>query len=282
MPRSAFVCLLTLVGALPCLAADEDKWVTVKGKFVWDEARGAAPKRTPLKADTDAQLAAKDPDFNSEEWIVNARNGGIKNVIIWLGPELTSAQEKELADAGKLKTIASFKAADIHPALAKPEKPAVEIDQPCCRFIPHIVLARAGQDMVIKNSAPVSHNAWWVSVKNGEFNPIITSKGEHVVKNLVAETGMITIKCSIHKWMYAWVRVFDHPYFALTDDDGNFEIKNAPLSGGKLRLYAWHESAGWHGGNVGRYGKPLAVKTGTNDLGAIKLAFGEARKEEKK
>lgn len=282
MPRRAVLGLLLVVPTVDCRAADEDNWATIRGQFVWDAAKGPAPKRTPIQADKDADVAAKDPDFNTEEWVVNPKNGGIKNVIVWLGPELTAAQVQELAATGKLKAIPSFKADDVHPDLAKPAKPVVEIDQPCCRFIPHIVLARTGQDIVIKNSAPISHNAWWVSVKNGEFNPIITSKGEHVVKNLVAEPGMITVKCSMHKWMNAWVRVFDHPYFALTNDDGNFEIAKAPVSGPRARLYAWQESAGWHGGNSGRYGQSIPVKPGKNDLGAIKLAFGETRKAEKK
>src|SRR4051812_18906276 len=112
MSRSALVGLLTLVGALPCLAADEDKWVTVKGKFVWDEARGAAPKRTPIVADKDADVCAKDKDFHTERWVVNAKTGGIKNVIVWLGPELTAAQAKELQTAGRGK-LPGFSKADI-------------------------------------------------------------------------------------------------------------------------------------------------------------------------
>ena len=57
MSQSALVGLLMLVGALPCLAADEDKWVTVKGKFVWDAAKGPAPKRTPITADKDPAVS---------------------------------------------------------------------------------------------------------------------------------------------------------------------------------------------------------------------------------
>src|SRR5215216_4442279 len=87
MPRSVLAGLLMFFGGLPCLAADEDKWVTVKGKFVWDAAKGPAPKRLPIKADKDPDVAAKDPDFNTENWIVNSKNGGIKNVVVWLVPE---------------------------------------------------------------------------------------------------------------------------------------------------------------------------------------------------
>src|SRR6478736_1836792 len=190
MTRLVASCLFAAIAVLPARAADDQKWVTVKGKFVWDTAKGPAPKRAPIKADKDEQVAAKDPDFNTEDWIVNPKNGGIKNVVVWLAPEPAPAVLADL-ESRKLKTFPSFDKKDIHPALAKPAKPAVEIDQPCCRFIPHVVLAREGQGMVIKNSAPVNHSAYWVSVKNGEFNPNIPSKDQYVIKALVAETRPI-------------------------------------------------------------------------------------------
>lgn len=264
--------LVLLIPALPCSAEDDGKWVTVKGRFIWDTDKGPAPKRAPLKADKDANVAAMDKDFNSEEWIVNAKNGGIKNVVVWLTPEPTAEELKALATR-KIRELPSFKPADIHPKLAKPAQQAVEMDQPCCRFIPHFVLARTGQDMVIKNSAPITHNARWISDKNGEFNFIISSGKDYVVKDLKAETHSITISCDIHKWMRAYVRVFDHPYFALTDEDGKFAIKDVPVLKGKLRLLAFHEEGAQHGGVKGRAGQSIDVKPGAVDLGAIKLDF---------
>src|SRR6478752_5600703 len=277
MTRWAIIGLLALVGALPCLAADEDKWVTVKGKIVWDTAKGPAPKRSPIKADKDEEVAGKDPDFNTEDWIVNPKNGGIKNVVVWLAPEPAPSVLADL-ESRRLKTFPSFDKKDIHPALAKPAKPAVEIDQPCCRFIPHVVLAREGQGMVIKNIAPVAHSAYWVSVKNGEFNPNIPSKDQYVIKALVAETRPINLTCSMHKWMKAQVWVFSHPYYALTDADGNFEIKDAPVLGGKLRLFAYHEPIGYHQGPKGALGTPITVKGGKKELDPIKLEFAEPKK----
>jgi hypothetical protein len=259
-------------------ATNDDKWVSIKGRIVWDTAKGAAPKRTPIKATKDEEVAAKDKDFNTEDWVVNVKNNGIKNVVVWVVPEVTAAADvealKKAQADNKSYVFKSFKAADVHPNLAKPAKPAVDIDQPCCRFIPHVVLARAGQDIMIKNSAPVPHNAKWVSRENGEINPLIPAGGEYAVKDLKAERFPIEISCSIHPWMKAWVRVFDHPYFALTDDDGNFEIKNAPVLTGKLRLFIWQEN-GMHGGAPGRFGQTLEVKPGTLDLKEIKFDTGK-------
>ena len=69
---------------------------------------------------------------------------------------------------------------------------------------------------------------------------------------LVAEGPPIQYKCTIHGWMTGYVRIFDHPYYAVTDADGKFEIKNAPA--GKYRIVYWHEN-GFKGGAQGRFGE---------------------------
>jgi len=258
-------------------AEGDGKWVTIKGRIAWDTAKGAAPKQVPVKATKDEEVCAKDKDFNTEDWVVNPKTGGIKNVVVWLTPEPAGDKAAALDKAqkdNKTFVFPSFAAADIHPSLAKPAKQEVEIDQPCCRFIPHVVAARAGQDIVIKNSASVPHNAKWVSRENGEINPLLPAGGQHAVKDLKAERYPIEIGCSIHPWMKAWVRVFDHPYFAVTDDDGNFEIKNAPVMTGKLRMFIWQEN-GMSGGKPGRFGQVIDVKPGTTDLKEIKFKVGD-------
>jgi hypothetical protein len=252
----------------------QQAWVTVKGRVVWNTAIGAAPKRKPITATKDLEVAAKDKDFNTEDWIVSEKNGGIKNVVVWLLPEPTEAELTDFTSR-KLKSLPSFKATDIHPTLEKPAKKTVEIDQPCCRFIPHVLVAREGQEMIIKNSAPVPHNAKWTSENNEEINPLIPAGGAYQLKNpLKAERYPIRVECNIHPWMSAYIRVFDHPYFAMTDEDGSFEIKNAPVLKGKLRIFIWQEN-GLHGGNDGRFGKMIEVKPGTLDLKEIKFDTGK-------
>ena len=72
-------------------------------------------------------------------------------------------------------------------------------------------------------------------------------------KPLKKENPPIQYKCTIHGWMTGYVRIFDHPYYAVTDEDGKFEIKNAPA--GKYRIVYWHEN-GVRGGAKGRFGEP--------------------------
>lgn len=53
---------------------------------------------------------------------------------------------------------------------------------------------------------------------------------------------MIKVKCNIHSWMHAFIGVVPHPYFAVSNEDGSFEIKNLPP--GTYTLEAWQENLG--------------------------------------
>jgi hypothetical protein len=250
-------------------------WCNIRGRVIWDKAKGPAPARTPIKAIKDQNVAKRDPDLYTEDWVVNQENLGIRNVVVWLSPE-PSADEMKALQTKKGVKFPSFRQEDIHPSLAKPNSPAISLDIYCCRFIPHVVVAREGQALVVRNTAPVPHNAKWVSRENGSVNPLIPAGGMRTInERLIAEKFPIEIACSIHPWMNAWVRVFDHPYFAVTDKDGNFEIKDAPVLRGKLRLFIWQETGGIQGGVEGRFGQTLEVKPGSMDLGEIKFKDGK-------
>jgi len=250
--------VLTLSNASNALAG-EKQWTSIKGQIVWS---GDTPKQTPIKVTTNQAECAKDKTPLEEDFIINSKNKGVKNVFVWIRP--TGAEKN-----------AKFPEGDIHPTLAKPAAKEVEIDQPCCRFIPHVLAAREGQKMTIKNSAPIAHNAKWSSDKNGDVNPLLPAGGKYdLEKPLVGESGMISLNCSIHPWMSAHVRVFDHPYYAITDEDGKFEIKLAPV--GKYNLFVHHPKNGWLDGKAGRNGKPLSMKAGdVIDLGEIKMKANE-------
>ena len=252
--------------------ADAEKWVTINGRIIWDKSKGEPPKRVPILPSKDEEVARKDPDFFTEDWIINQKNMGIKNVVIWLAPEPTAEQLQQLEQLKekKRRQLPSFQKSDIHPSLAEPSSEKVRMDAPCCRFIPHVVVAREGQDFEFRSTAPVPHNVKWTSYENGPIGALRPSDGDLDVLNLRAERFPIEVACSIHPWMKAWVRVFDHPYFGLTDHDGRFEIKNAPVLSGKLRILIWQESGGLHGGAEGRFGRTIEVTGGMKDLGDIK------------
>jgi hypothetical protein len=250
-----FVLLAAAVAALLSSAASaaDEKWTNIKGHVVLP---GDPPKPDVIDVSThqDKGLCLKNGPVLKEEWVVNKKNNGLKNVFVWIEP------------AGA-KRGDPFPQNLINPKLLKPAKNTVEIDQPCCQFIPHSLAAQVGQNLVIKNSAPKPHNAKYDTQNNGAQNPLLPPGGQHVIKNLQAESAPIKLECSIHPWMNAWIRIFDHPYFAITDEDGNFEIKDAPQ--GKFTLYLWHDS-GWIGGRAGAKGYKEYPIQGTDlDLGKI-------------
>ena len=95
---------------------------------------------------------------------------------------------------------------------------------------------------------PVSHNFNIQSIGGGpsKVNPLILprqGRGRGASSRTCTRLLPFSYSCSIHPWMKGYVGTFAHPYFAVTDADGNFEIKNAPA--GDWRLLVWQEKVGW-------------------------------------
>jgi hypothetical protein len=226
-------------------------WGTLKGRIVWGgkdlPERGLANIPSTHQ---DHGFCIKDGKVSEDNaTIVDAKTKGVRDVFVWL--------------AGKDKL-------PVHPSLLSGPQPKATIDQPVCMFIPHALALREGQTLVVKNSAPKLH-----SFKYGgdpEVNPgnniSIQSGKSAEITDLKADRRPISVQCAIHPWMQAWVRVFDHPYFAVTDAPGNFEIKLAPA--GSYQLMIWH-STGWLGGKKGRDGRTIEIPAGGLDLGDIEF-----------
>ncbi len=236
-------------------AADAD-WSTVKGQIVFPAGK-AVPERKKLDVSQDKAHCLSKGDLLDESLIVNPKNKGIKNVVVWLRPDDKNPK-------------AQLEASQIHPS-DKTRKPAtITIDQPCCMFVQRITLARVGDSIVAKNPAPVAHNFFWSSANNGEFNVTVAKESDwKMPEKLVNETSPIQFKCTIHPWMAGYVRIYDHPYYVVTDADGKFEMKNAPV--GKFRMVVWQEKQGFLGGRDGRFGMPIEIKAGTTELKPIEF-----------
>ena len=262
MRRLWFLAAATIAAAVsftPTTPAAEGDWSTVKGQVKFPEGK-AVPERKKLDVSQDKEHCLSKGDILDESLIVNPKTKGIKNVVVWL--RIDSDVKDDLK-----KKLPEDK---IHPS-DKERKPAkITIDQPCCMFVKRITLARVGDTLVAKNPAPVPHNFFWSSTNNGEFNQTIVKEGEFALPDpLKAEASPIAFKCTIHPWMSGYVRVFDHPYYAVTDEDGKFEIKNAPV--GKFRMVVWQEKQGFLGGAPGRFGIPVEIKAGTTELKTVEF-----------
>jgi len=241
--------------AMSVASAAAADWATIKGQVVFPKDK-PVPKREPLNVTQDKEHCLSKGDILDESVIVNPKNYGIKNVVVWLRPDDKNPKAK-------------FAPEQIHPDDAKRKPAEVSIDQPCCMFVERITIVRPGDTLVVKNSAPVAHNFFWSSTNNGEYNVTIPKLEKWTMpEKIVAESPPIQYKCTIHPWMTGYVRVFDHPYYAVTDEDGNFEIKNAPT--GKFRLVLWHEN-GFKGGAQGRFGEEIEIKGLVLDLKTIEF-----------
>jgi hypothetical protein len=250
LSRAALTAALVLfVGGL----AHAEGWGTVKGQVTWGGKAPPAPAK--LNVDKDQNHCLKNGPLFSQEFVVNDKNGGVKNVFVWL------------VDATNPK-----KKLPIHPALKAVKDKEVVIDQPCCQFEPHCVALRAEQVLIGRNSAPINHNMKWTGGNDNPGDNKIIPPGQQIKIELIASARPIIVECNIHPWMKAWVRVFDHPYFALTDENGKFEIKNAPA--GRYNIIMWQEGVGWVNG--GREGQPITIPAG-----AAVVANGKVTPEEK-
>lgn len=128
-----------------------------------------------------------------------------------------------------------------------PAEPVV-IDQQRCWYEPRVVGVRVGQALEVRNSDPLLHNVRANAVVNREFNQGQPVQGVKYSHTFSTDEVMVPLKCDVHAWMNAWVGVLSHPYFAVTDASGTFELPNLPA--GTYAVEAWHEAAGTTSGTV--------------------------------
>jgi len=127
------------------------------------------------------------------------------------------------------------------------EKPAttVTLDQVGCIYTPHVVAMMTGQKLEVKNSDTFLHNVHGLSKDNGEYNfPQAGGANNDMTDKANKVPERYKVKCDVHPWMNAWIHVFDHPYFAVTGDDGKFTISTKGLKNGQYNLNAWSEKLG--------------------------------------
>jgi hypothetical protein len=126
------------------------------------------------------------------------------------------------------------------PAPAKGESPL--LDQIGCLYEPYVLGAVAGQKIKIRNSDDFLHNVHATPKKNPEFNFAQVVKGQVNEKAFEKPEVLVRMKCDVHEWMFAYIGVVEHPYFAVTDKDGSFKITDVPA--GDYTIEAFHLKAG--------------------------------------
>ena len=190
---------------------------TLRGTIKFS-GKAPAPREIDMSADPACQFAesASGPRL-SEQYVVN--NGKLENVYVYIKEGLEG------------KNFAPLQA------------PAV-LDQKGCRYHPHVLAMMAGQPLRILNSDPATHNVH-PSPKvegNHEWNISQMPKGDPVEKTFMQPEIMMPVQCNQHNWMKAYINVSRTPFFAVSDETGNFEIKGLPS--GEYTVAAVHENAG--------------------------------------
>jgi len=183
---------------------------TLKGHVKYD---GKPPKKKKLRMDADPVCgsAHSGPVYN--ENFKMAADGSMEEALIYL------------------KGVSYSKGA--------PSESAI-LDQKGCIYEPHVFGMMAGQQLLIKNSDATLHNIHSMPKVNKEFNfampKVVKEKKSTFIKS---EPNPFYIKCDVHPWMKTWVLVSDHPYFAVTDKEGNFSISGIPP--GTYEVICWQE-----------------------------------------
>ena len=140
-------------------------------------------------------------------------------------------------------------------------------DQKNCTFKPHAMSMRVGQTVKVLNNDAVAHNTHTYGIKTTPFNQIVPPN-DTVGADLVyrqSELEPISVGCDIHPWMKAYHLPIDHPFVALSGEDGTFEIKDLPA--GKHEFKVWHEA-----GKLLEKSLVVTVKPGENELLTIKVS----------
>lgn len=189
--------------------ARESSAGSIKGTVV---LKGTAPELKKLAVTIDQYVCGKEK--NPEELVVSPQ-GGIRSAVVWI--------EKPPAAA----------AAEALPSTAA-------VDQKECTFLPRVVIVPAGGKIDFLNSDRLLHNLHATPNANPPFNRT-QPKGRTITISF-SHPEIIRVTCDLHSWMRGWVVVADHPFYALTDGAGAFELRGLPA--GRYTLKVWQERLG--------------------------------------
>jgi hypothetical protein len=157
----------------------------------------------------------------------------------------TSMPNEALRITGDVRALASVVVSLEGVLRGKPVVPdLVSFANRNCRFQPRISAAAVGSQIEITNSDPIMHNTH--IHRSSRFGPTVLNvaqpAGGNVIRKPLQETGLLDVRCDAHPFMFAAIHVFEHPYFAVTDETGRFELTHVPP--GTYRLRLWHEMFG--------------------------------------
>jgi hypothetical protein len=185
---------------------------TIRGTVKW---QGPAPHLIASEINKDPQIC--DPlgeKHRDLERLLVSPSGGVANTVVFLR-DISRGKPMELPAARR------------------------SLNQKNCRYEPHILLVPVQGTLTVKSSDPLLHTVHMSG--SADYNLPFTSAGQEITRPMPRE-GVVSLRCNAgHVWMNGEMVVAKNPYYAVTDEDGNFELSQVPP--GQYEIVAWHE--GW-------------------------------------
>ena len=201
--------LVIVFVAAVCLIAGLSAAETIQGTIRYVGAP-IEKKKTPVTIDQYICGKEKEP-----EDLLLSSNNGIRNAVV------------------SLQSVPSGAKRDWN-------FPAAKMDQKQCSFIPRVVIVLAGGTVEFLNSDRLLHNVRSAGKENPPFNR--AQPHARSISFAFKQPELLRVDCDLHSWMRGWVVVAEHPFYALTNEQGEFTLENVPR--GKYTLQVWQESLG--------------------------------------
>lgn len=193
----------------------------LSGTVLGQDFSGKIQIEPPFMQAKTIQVKKKVQDSCADEQLskslIVSENGEVANVVVWLEGNFASPIPSQQSET---KAI---------------------LDQKYCHFEPHVVLVPPQSRLKILNSDPLTHDVRAFDHSSMLFRIDMPTNHKPEERSF-DKPGIYTIRCGLHPWMHAFVVKAAHSYYAISDEEGHFRIKNLPA--GNYPLHIWHELLG--------------------------------------
>ena len=197
------------IAALCAAAATSVSAATLKGNVRY---AGARVEKKTVPVTIDQYLCGKEKEAGD---LLLSSNSGIRNVVV---------------------SLHGVPAGSKPPANGAP----VKMDQKQCVFVPRVVVVPVGGTVEFLNSDRLLHNVRGSGKENPPFNR--AQPHARTISIVFKSPEILRVDCDLHSWMRGWIVVAEHPFYAVTNEEGEFVFENVPP--GKYKLQAWQETLG--------------------------------------
>jgi len=191
-------------------------WGDLTGAFVLD---GAIPQLGSLATQGKDGAVCDVAPIPNQALVVDSATNGIANIFVY-----------------------ARKASRVNESYDEAKEGEVVFDQKQCIFLSHVTGVQVGQTLKILNSDPIGHNTNISPPADTGANVLLPGGGSADYKFSRQQDVPVPVQCNIHPWMKSYVLPRKDPYFAVTDAEGKFAIKQLP-AGEEIEFQLWQESA---------------------------------------